>query len=239
MAKANPCFSPEAFKFLRALKRNNRREWFEPRKHLFEQEIKRPMLSLISEVTAAMESFAPEHVRPPEKSLLRIYRDVRFSSDKSPYKQHIAAWWTRAGLEKTSGAGFYLHIAADEVVIAAGVYMPERAQLLAIRSWLLEHHEDFRKLLNERRLRRSMKTFEGLALTRPPRGVSPEHPAIDLLKCRQWGVAATLPVEAALKPSLPSEVIKRFRLSTPLVSALNEPLSGAPPRARKPLFALY
>ena len=85
---------------------------------------------------------------------MRIYRDIRFSSDKRPYKSHISAWWSREGLEKTSGGGYYMHISPEEVLIAAGVYMPEREQLLAIRQHLLVHHAEVRQALMDRKLRR-------------------------------------------------------------------------------------
>ncbi len=226
-------------KFLRGLKRNNRREWFEPRKPLFEREVKLPMLAMIEAITTAMTEFAPEHVRPAQKNMLRIYRDTRFSADKSPYKRNIAAWWTRAGLEKTSGGGFYFHVAADEVVIAAGVYMPEREQLQAIRNHLLENHEEMRRLLQEKKLRKLMGSFEGAPLTRAPKGFPKEHPAMDLLLCRQWGVTTTLPVDAVMEKSIVKEVITRFRLAAPLVSFLNRPLLRTVEKKRKPLFGLY
>ena len=98
------------------------------------------MLKVIDGVTSAMLEFAPDHVRPAQKCMMRIYRDTRFSSDKTPYKNRVAAWWSRHGLEKTSGGGFYLHLSSTELVMAAGVYMPEREQLMAIRNFLLEHH---------------------------------------------------------------------------------------------------
>lgn len=236
---AQPWFTPEAFKFLRGLKRNNTRDWFEPRKPIFERELKQPMLALIAQVTAAMESFAPAHVRPPQKCMMRIYRDTRFSNDKSPFKRNIAAWWSRAGLERTSGAGFYLHIAADEVIVAAGVYMPEREQLFAVRMWLLDHHAEFRRLIDDKKLRRAMDEFEGMPLTRPPKGFPAEHPALDLVKCRQWGVSATLPTGSALDRGFAAEVIQRFRLASKLVDALNQPLLPQAEKPRKPLFALY
>src|SRR5258708_23675783 len=135
-------FSGEALKFLRGLKRNNDRAWFEARRGLFEKELKEPMLRLIGEVNEAMAEFAPMHVRPPQKIMMRIYRDIRFSKDKRPYKNHVSAWWVRDGLQKTSGAGFYFSVTPEEVVIAAGVYMPEREQLLAIRRCLAEPHEE-------------------------------------------------------------------------------------------------
>ncbi len=221
------------------MKRNNRREWFEPRKPLFEREVKLPMLAMIEAITTAMAEFAPEHVRPAQKSMLRIYRDTRFSADKSPYKRNIAAWWTHAGLEKTSGGGFYFHVAADEVVMAAGVYMPEREQLQAIRNHLLENHEEMRRLLQEKKLRKLMGSFEGAPLTRAPKGFPKEHPAMDLLLCRQWGVTTTLPVEAVMEETIVKEVITRFRLAAPLVEFLNRPLLRTREKKRKPLFGLH
>lgn len=233
---AEPYFRPEALKFLRGIARNNSRDWFQPRKEIFEAELRQPMLALARRVTEAMLDFAPEHVRPAEKCVMRFYRDTRFSADKSPYKTQIAAWWSRSGLEKTSGGGFYFHVSAKEVVIAAGVYMPEREQLQRIRTWLLDHHAELRKLLNAPRLKRHFAEFEGLRLTRPPKGFPKEHPAMDLLLCRQWGIAASLPAEQSLDRSFARTVVDHFRLAAPVVAALNEPLVAARKTARKPLF---
>jgi uncharacterized protein (TIGR02453 family) len=176
-----PYFRGAGLKFLRSLKRNNRREWFEAHKPEFERELKQPMLALIESVNRAMAGFAPAHVRPPQKCMMRIYRDIRFSTDKRPYKSHISAWWSREGLEKTSGGGYYMHISPEEVLIAAGVYMPEREQLLAIRQYLLAHHVEVRQLLTDRKLERTMDSFTGMPLTRPPKGFPKDHPAMDAL----------------------------------------------------------
>src|ERR1700739_3248905 len=120
---ALPYFHPAALTFLRNLAKHNDREWFTPRKAQFEAELKEPMLAVVRKVTEAMTDFGPIHVRPAEKSLFPIYRDTRFSNDKRPYKTHVAAWWTHTGLDKTSGAGYYFHVSAKEMVIAAGSYM--------------------------------------------------------------------------------------------------------------------
>jgi len=235
---AEPYFHENGLRFLRSLRRNNRREWFDPRKPDFERELKQPMLALIQTVNHAMEDFAPAHVRPPQKCMMRIYRDIRFSSDKRPYKSHISAWWSREGLEKTSGGGFYMHISPDEVLVAAGVYMPEREQLRAIREYLLVHHGEVRRLLMNPKLRRVMKSMTCMPLTRPPKGFPKEHPAMDLLLCRQWGLEATLEPKAALKKDFAREVIRRFRLAAPLVQALNVPLLAHIHKNRRPLFGL-
>jgi uncharacterized protein (TIGR02453 family) len=233
-----PYFREAGLRFLRSLRRNNRREWFDVRKQEFDRELKQPMLALIETVNGAMQDFAPAHLRPPQKCMMRIYRDIRFSSDKRPYKSHISAWWSREGLEKTSGGGYYMHISPDEVLIAAGVYMPEREQLLAIREYLFVHHAEVRRLLMQRKLRRTMESFTCMPLTRPPKGFSKDHPAMDLLLCRQWGVEATLAPRVALQQDFAGEIIRRFRLATPLVNALNTPLLVRIQKKRRPLFGL-
>ncbi len=235
----SPYFSEESLKFLRALKRNNRRDWFDPRKPLFESVLKAPMLKVIEEVTAAMVEFAPGHVRPAPKCMMRIYRDTRFSNDKTPYKNRVAAWWSQHGLEKTSGGGFYFHLSATELTIAAGLYMPEREQLMAIRTFLLDHHGELRRLLTDKKMLRLFKPDHGELLSRPPKGFPKEHPAMDLLKCRQWAVFATLPAEEALAPGLVKKIVVHFRAAAPLVALLNRPLTAAPKEKRQPLFPLY
>jgi uncharacterized protein (TIGR02453 family) len=229
---------PEGLAFLRNLKRHNDRAWFTPRKAIFEAELKEPMLAIIRKVSEAMEKFAPDFVRPAEKCLFRIYRDTRFSNNKLPYKTHVAAWWSREGLEKTSGAGFYFHVDAKEVIIAAGAYMPEKDQLAAIRHWLLEHHAEFRKVLRTAAIRKTFGEFEGNALTRPPKGFLKEHPAMDLIRCRQWGLSTSLPASAALKADFAAVLARNFRLAAPVVDALNTPIIATLTPRKKVLFGL-
>jgi uncharacterized protein (TIGR02453 family) len=231
-----PHFRKEGLAFLRALVRVNKKDpvearaWFNENKAIYEAEVKEPMLAVIRSVTDAMLEFAPEHVRPAEKSLFRIYRDTRFSNDKRPYKDHIGAWWTHTGLDKTSGAGYYFHVSGKEVVVAAGAYMPEKDQLAAIRHWMLDHHADFRKLLQRPAVKKTFREFEGAALSRPPKGFPAEldgkpHPALDLIRCRQWGLSATLPVEIALQPGFAAEIVRHFKLAAPIIAALNTPIA--------------
>jgi uncharacterized protein (TIGR02453 family) len=229
---------PEGLAFLRNLARHNDREWFKPRKDVFDAELKEPMLAIIRKVTEAMLGFAPDFEWPAEKCLFRIYRDTRFSADKKPYKDHVAAWWGRRGMEKTSGAGYYFHISAKEVVIGAGAWMPEKEQLTAIRHWMLDHHAEFRKLLQRAAVRKTFDEFEGNALVRPPKGFPKEHPGMDLIKCRQWGLSATLPAAAALEPDFAKVLIRDFRLAAPVVDALNTPITAALAAQKKVFFGL-
>lgn len=235
---ALPYFRPEALAFLRNLKRHNDRAWFQPRKAVYEAELKEPMLAVIRKIMDAMTGFAPQFVRPAEKCMFRIYRDTRFSSDKRPYKTHVAAWWLHQGLEKTSGAGYYLHVSAQEVVIAAGSYMPDKDQLSQIRHWLLDHHTEFRRLLHRPAVRRAFQEFEGNALTRPPKGFPADHAGMDLIRCRQWGISATLPAAAALEKNFAAAVIRHFRIAAPVVDALNTPIAAAQAAGKKAPFRL-
>ena len=101
-----PGFSPAALDFLRKLKRNNRRSWFQPRKEIFESEVRRPMIELVTAVNVELMRFAPRYVTPPNKAIMRIYRDTRFSANKAPYKTHVSAIFPRAGAGPMSGACF-------------------------------------------------------------------------------------------------------------------------------------
>ncbi len=237
-SSAAPHLRKEGLAFLRALVRANNgdpveaREWFQLNKPTYEAELKEPMLAIIRHVTDAMLDFAPEFVRPAEKSFFRIYRDTRFSNDKRPYKEHVAAWWAHSVLEKTSGAGFYFHIAPKEVTIAAGAYMPEKDQLAAIRQWMLEHYAEFQALIEKPAVRKVFAAFEGNALVRPPKGFPAEldgkpHPALDLIRCRQWGLHATLPSEAALESDFADLLVRDFKLAAPVVAALNTPIAAS------------
>ncbi len=226
-------FNPAALKFLKALKRHNDREWFNARKDVYETELKTPMLAVIAQINDALAGFAPHFVRDPAKCMMRIYRDIRFSPNKQPYKTNVAAWWARTGLEKTSGAGFYLELSTDALRIAAGAYMPEKDQLFAIRRMLLDNHEELRRLFSTKYLKGRMEPFDGQKMRRGPKGFPADHPALDLILHRQWGVMATLPPETALLPILGKEVISRFQLALPMIELLNGPLTM---RTKSPLF---
>lgn len=221
-------FSREASEFFRGLEKNNRREWFQPRKELFETHLRAPMLDLVTVVNAELARFAPDYIVDPPKSLYRIYRDTRFSSDKTPYKTHIAAMFWRRGLNKKTGAGLYFSVSHKEVEIAGGVYMPGPEQLGAIRNRLAERYEEFRKLTGSKKLRNLMGELRGDQLSRVPKGFPSDHPAADLLRGKQWYYYVLLDPGAAASPAIVKEIATRFRAMAPLVDFLNAPLLARP-----------
>jgi uncharacterized protein (TIGR02453 family) len=128
-----PGFPPEALQFFRSLARHNHRDWFQPRKPVFEAQVKQPMRALVEALNGAMKTFAPDYVTDPDKAIYRIYRDTRFSKDKTPYKDHIAASFRRRGAGPHQEGGYYLQLSHKEVAVGGGVYMPQPPVLLGIR----------------------------------------------------------------------------------------------------------
>jgi len=214
-----PGIPKEGLAFLRALARNNNREWFQPRKEIFETKLKTPMEQLVEAINAELLKFAPEHITDPKKALYRIYRDTRFSNDKTPYKTHIAANFPRHNLVKHSAAGYYFHIAPTQIGIAAGAWMPGPEELLAVRTWMTENHDAFRKLL--KKSEKVMGPFHGSELSRSPKGFDPEHPAAALVRKKQWIYWQEVDVKIATTPKLVPEIVRRFRAAAPVVDSLN------------------
>ncbi len=227
------CFSPAAMRFLKGLKTHNDRTWFNERKSIYESEVQGPWLVLIDEINAAFADFAPNYVKSARKAAMRIYRDIRFSPNKQPYKTHVAAWWSTTTTERTSGGGFYAHVSPAEVLVAAGVYMPQPDQLLAIRRYLQEHQAELRTMLADKKLRKLLPDFDSQPLTRVPKGFAADDPAADLLLCRQWALSVKLPGELATSPKLLHEIVSRFRAAAPMVELLNTPLLAVkkPPKS--------
>jgi uncharacterized protein (TIGR02453 family) len=230
-----PGFSPDALAFLRSLKRNNRREWFQPRKERYEALIKAPMLELIGCLNAEFARFAPDYVTPPEKSAYRIYRDTRFSPDKTPYKTHIAAIFPRRTAVKREGAVFYLHFTEKELLAFGGVYSPERDELLAYRGLLNERYLELEEILRDKKLRRTVGRLQGEQLSRMPKGFPPDHPAEDLLRRRQWYLESILDIKLLTSPRLLPALARSFEVMTPFVEFLNRAFMRTQ-RPKKMLF---
>ena len=219
-----PGFPVAGIQFLSALGRNNRREWFQLRKKTYEEQVKAPMAELVTALNSEMMRFAPDYVNEPAKAIYRIYRDTRFSKEKTPYKTHIAAIFPRRGLEKHGAGGLYFSVSAKEIEVAGGVYMPGPETLLAIRTHMAEQHEEFRRIIGAKRLRTLMGEMHGEQLSRVPKGFPATHAAAGLLRYKQWLVYVMLDPKLATTPKLLPEVRQRFEAMMPFVEFLNRPL---------------
>jgi len=217
-----PGFPPDTLKFLRALKRNNNREWFQARKETFDSKVMVPMLALIDEVNQAFFDFAPHHATPPKRAVYRIYRDTRFSSDKTPYKTHVAAIFPSKDMERHVSAGYYFHISPEHVGVAAGAYMPGPEQLLAIRTWLVVNHARF--VTTVKKAEKAVGPMQGATLARSPKGFDPQHPAQELIRRKQWYFWKEFPPDLATSAKLQPELIRYFRAAAPVIELINAPL---------------
>ncbi len=220
-------FSKETLQFLRSLKRNNNREWFQKHRCNYEQHVKQPMADLIQALHEDFQDFAPEMIASPKVSAYRIYRDTRFSKDKSPYKTHVAAVFPRSGLSKHEGAGFYVQIATDELLIGGGLYMPLPEDLNAVRSHIVENPAKFLKIVESLAFRRRFGKIDGQQLARPPRGFPVDHRVADYLKYKQFLASRNFPAEQVTGARFYQTLLETFRAMLPLVRFLNEPIVQA------------
>ena len=217
-------FPAEALTFYRGLAGHNTREWFQPRKHIYEEQVKAPMLELVTALNQAMMAFAPDYVTDAPKAVYRIYRDTRFSPDKTPYKTHIAASFARRGMEKHGAAGLYFAISHKTVDVGGGIYLPPPETLLAVRTHIGERHAELRKITAARAVKRLFGAMQGEQLSRVPKGFSADHPAADLLRYKQYLLFTTLDAALITTPKLFVELEKHFRAMTPFLDFLNAPL---------------
>jgi len=182
------------------------------------------MTDLIDALAAEFQLFAPEMLASPKVSAYRIYRDTRFSKDKSPYKTHVAAVFPRSGLSKHEGAGFYVHVAPAEVLIGGGLYMPLPEDLNSVRRYISENAETFLGIVEDPKFRRTFGKLGGEQLSRVPRGFPADHVAVDYLKYKQFLAARNFPAEVATTPRFYKLIHETFRAMLPLVRFLNEPI---------------
>lgn len=225
MPPTAPRFSDATLRFLRALKRNNRRDWFNAHRGDYETHVRQPMTAVVERLADDFSSLAPELVASPTISMYRIYRDTRFSPDKSPYKTHVAAVFPTRGLPKHEGAGLYFHVSADEVWIGGGIYSPQPAQLVAIREHIAANLRQLRAIIESPGFRRRVGALDGEKLARVPRGFPRDHEAAEYLKFRQFIAGAELPAALAARPKFYRTMLDIFREVLPLARFLNQPLT--------------
>ena len=214
---AVPAFSPALFAFLRELRENNTRDWFQAEKTRYERDVLMPALNFVQALTEPLARISPWLAADPRVggTLFRIYRDVRFSKDKSPYKTHVGMWfYHRQAGRKADAPGFYVHLEPDNVLLALGVHMPQAAALAAIRQAMADAPADWSAAREE--ALRPPWAMEGPALKRAPKGFDPAHPAIADIRRTSFTAVAYLRETEALAPDFPERCIEMGRQAAPL-----------------------
>jgi uncharacterized protein (TIGR02453 family) len=217
-------FTTESLRFLRALKRNNDREWFRARRALYERVVRDPMVAVIEQLARDFRRFAPELVASPRTSLYRIYRDTRFSDNKTPLKTHVAAAFPWRGLPKHEGAGLYLEVAAGWLWVGGGMWAPQPPQLHRVREHIADTYPEIDRIVRGPAFRRAIQSLEGDRLSRVPRGFHKDDPAAAYLKHRQFVAGRELPAATITGAEFYPTVVRTFKAILPLVRFLNEPL---------------
>jgi uncharacterized protein (TIGR02453 family) len=211
----------KSFSFLRLLQKNNNREWFNSNKELYigaKEEFERIIELIIHEIG----SFDKDITGLVAKDcIFRIFRDVRFSHDKSPYKTNFGAWLAKGG-KKSLYAGYYLHIEPNESMTAGGIYMPPMPVLKAVRNEIYHHIDEFREIISAGDFVKRFGGFSGGKLKTAPQGFPKDFADMEILKYKDYTVVESRTDRDMMKDSVLSELKESYRKMLPLNKFLNE-----------------
>ena len=212
-------FRPEAIQFLADLKANNDRAWFQPRKAEYERLLKHPLEALCVALAGRFEARGIPLEADPARSPFRIYRDVRFSKDKSPYKTNIGASfaWTGGG---DGSAGGYFHLEPGEIFVGGGMWHPEPARLAAFRKTVDRDPDKVHAILEDAKFVKTFGQVNGDRLKRVPQGYTADHPDADLLKLKDITFGRRLSDDDAAAPDLPDRLADTFEIAVPVMRFL-------------------
>jgi uncharacterized protein (TIGR02453 family) len=236
MAVASPSstftgFRPEAIQFLVDLAANNERAWFQPRKAEYERLLKEPLEALIAALAERFEARGIPLRADPAKSPFRIYRDVRFSKDKSPYKTNLGASFPYVGEEIAGGgggarseipmvhsSGGYFHLQPGEIYVGGGIWHPDKPWLDAFRRRVADRPDEIRGVIDEKGFASTFGKLsdDGHSLQRVPQGYPADHPAADLLKMKDVVFGRRLSDKDAESPSLPDLLADTYAAAVPM-----------------------
>lgn len=218
-AASNPWITPGLFRFLRELALNNDREWFRENKDRYHAVVRDPLLEWIEFIGPDLKGVSPRLRADPSPiggSLFRIYRDTRFSRDKSPYKTHAGIHFRHSAGRDVHGPGVYLHLAPRNVFVAAGVWSPDSVALRRIRQAIIVHPDRFRRATRAGRA----PLGDAERLRRPPRGFDADHPLIEDLKRKSFLSSVPFTQGEACAADFPERWIRAVRRMSPLMEFL-------------------
>ncbi|MEW4983709.1 MAG: DUF2461 domain-containing protein [Cycloclasticus sp.] len=215
-------FNQQTFDFLQQLSNNNNRPWFNERKPLYEDTVRLPALDFIDAMEPNIKSLSQHFTAVPKKtggSLMRIYRDARFSKDKTPYKTNIGIQFRHVAGKDVHAPGFYLHIAPDECFVGAGIWRPDSKALSNIREMISDSPNGWKNITRNKTFSRYY-TLAGDSLKTYPRGYAKDHPMIDDLKRKDFIAIHPLSRDEVLSPDLVKTIHHRFKIASELMDYL-------------------
>ncbi len=213
--------SPELFRFLRELRRNNNRDWFTENRPRFREAVQQPMIGFIETIAPWLEQNTPAFVadtRLNGGSLFRIYRDTRFSADKTPYKTNVGCNFRHRAGKDAHAPGFYVHIAPDEIFFGGGIWSPPTPVLNRIRDAIVEEPTHWRTIQNAPAFTNLLGGLSGTqSLKNAPRGYPNDHPCIDDLKRKSLFAFASCTEAEVCADDFPDRVTEAFEALSPLM----------------------
>ena len=220
--------SKDSLKFLEDLKANNNRDWFLENKKRYEA-YKKDYHQLVADFLIVMKPLdASLEMLEVKNCTFRINRDIRFSKDKSPYKDHMGIWLS-GGSKGNNRAGYYIHIAKEASFIAGGFYCPEADDLKKIRREIAFFYEDLEEILANKEFSKVFGYFdknESNVLKNPPRGYEKDHPAIEYLKLKSFETSQKFDLEEILQPDFVAKMCQRLLLLKPLNDFMNRAVTS-------------
>ncbi len=215
----------ETITFLKRLDRNNNREWLQAHKPDFER-AKEDFARFVADLIGRIAKFDPKvGALLPESCVFRIYRDVRFSPDKKPYKTNFGAYFSPGG-RKSGIPGYYFHLQPGHSFLAAGKHSPEPGELLRIRRAIADHSSDFLKIIEAKNFEKCFGEIHGQKLKTTPKGFPKEHKAIEYLKLKSFVAYVELhDDEFVISKEFPTYVASAFKETKPLVDFLRKALA--------------
>lgn len=233
-----PGFPKDLVKFLKDLSKNNKREWFHENKVRYKSSLVAPLCDFIVAMGPRLEKISNCYIadaRPSGGSMFRIYRDVRFSKDKRPYKEHAACHFRHEAGKDAHAPGFYLHIEPKDVFIGGGIWMPPNPALDKIRHAIVDKPEQWKKITTSKTFRKYFDQIGGDGLKRPPRGFDKDHPLLEDLKRKSFFAMHKVDVKLLYTPQFITEVERTFKALSPLLEFLTLALELPYTRSKRPI----
>lgn len=216
-------FPKDFFGFFRELAASNDRAWFEANKSRFKESVQAPMSEFIAAMAPRLARISKQFIadpRPHGGSMFRIHRDVRFSKDKRPYKEHGACQFRHRLGRDVHAPGFYVHLGPSDVFVGAGLWMPDAEALLKVRTAIANKQAAWKRIVRDSRFVKTFGAVEGEQLRRPPRGFDPLHPFIDDIRRKSFVVGCESSERAARSARFADDAGESFALARPFMSFL-------------------
>ena len=220
-------FPEELFDFLRDLRGNNNRDWFNANKERYREVVVNPVSDFIGAMAPKLEKISKHYIADPRAnggSMFRIYRDTRFAKDKRPYKTNVGCQFRHQAGKDAHAPGFYVHLEPDHIFFGGGVWTPPGPVLSKVREAIVEKPDEWQRIVKNKTFKTRFGELKGDRLKRPPRGFDADHPLLEDLKCKSFIVMQEEFEPLATNKDFTREVERAFKAASPLMAFVTKAL---------------